>query len=260
MCLVSNVIGFGANCIRLLAFLAFINPVLASERVFESAETSLRFVELYTSQGCYSCPPAERWMNQMVERADLWRDLIPINFHVDYWDYIGWRDPFARKVFSSRQRNYNRLGYTRNVATPGFVVNGKGWNGWFARQALPGVAGEFSGKIRAELNQSQLEISYHRNERVPEGIHVHAAILGFGIETNVPRGENAGKTLAHEFVVVGYHQAPMAANEGAESSMQWRASFSLPQTVDVAMTRQALVLWVSERKDPKPIQVLGGWL
>jgi len=208
---------------------------MATERLYESAEEGATIVELYTSQGCSSCPPAEAWLNTFSDASSdgrrLWKDIIPINFHVDYWDHIGWKDPFSSSEFSQRQRNYNRHGHTHNVATPGFVVNGFGWNGWFRGQDIPRhMQANKRGTLRAELNGDALVIEYrdiaHAAESQPSmpsatkhystrslkqgalgKLYVHIARMGIGIETHVKRGENAGRNLRHNFVVTGYRKA-----------------------------------------------------
>ena len=94
------------------------------------------FVELYTSQRCSSCPPAEKWLSTLTDDPTLWHELIPINFHVDYWVYLGWKYPFAQQILSEQQRLYTAVGKTRVVGTPGFVVSdGKvGLNGALYRK------------------------------------------------------------------------------------------------------------------------------
>src|SRR4051794_21790628 len=67
---------------------------------FESQERQTTFLELYTSEGCSSCPPAEAWLNQLSKSPVLWKDFVPTAFHVDYWDHLGWRDRWAAKEFS----------------------------------------------------------------------------------------------------------------------------------------------------------------
>lgn len=266
---------WGPASLWCLLFLMWAHPVWGADKVFESRDHSPLFVELYTSQGCSSCPPAERWMNGMLEHDALWQKVIPINFHVDYWDYIGWKDPFARKVFSARQRQYRRQGHTANVATPGFVVNGRGWSGWFARQPLPVAGDRFVGKLKATLRNDRLSCAFQSERLLGRAalarITVHAAVLGFGIESAVPRGENAGKTLRHDFVVVGYQRASMheVKQDGMQNVAQdqvpvvntnWQAEFAVPPVREVGMDRQALVMWTTVGDDPKPLQVLGGWL
>ena len=224
-----------------------------------SADHPVTFLELYSSQGCYSCPPAERWINTFVDDSRLWDTLIPINFHVDYWDYIGWKDPFSFAELSSRQRLYRQKGHTSNVATPGFVVNGQGWNGWFRQRSLPVPGRAFEGELQASFSKDgeplSIDITFDSDASLSR-VNVHVAVLGFGVATPIPSGENAGKTLEHDFVVVGYRRGPM----GLSAESAWRKSLAWPEIVDEPMERQALVVWVTAMNDPKPIQVLGGWL
>src|SRR6059036_4275966 len=88
---------------------------------FQSSGKQPALIELYTSEGCSSCPPAETWLSRLKESPGLWRDFVPMAFHVDYWDYLGWRDPWAAQEFSDRQRAYAQSWRSRRIYTPGFV-------------------------------------------------------------------------------------------------------------------------------------------
>src|SRR4051794_39959317 len=79
----------------------------AGEIVFESKPARAHLIELYTSEGCSSCPPAEEWMSGLKNEPRLWQDIVPIAFHVDYWDRLGWKDPFASKLWTERQTQYS---------------------------------------------------------------------------------------------------------------------------------------------------------
>src|SRR3954465_15509557 len=96
--------------IRAAAYLmlAFIPATTwAGEVVFESKPARTHLIELFTSQGCSSCLPAEEWMSGLKNQARLWQDIVPVAFHVDYWDRLGWRDPFAAKTWTERQADYS---------------------------------------------------------------------------------------------------------------------------------------------------------
>jgi hypothetical protein len=82
--------------IGLIASVAFCFTA-AGESVFESAPNKVHLLELFTSEGCSSCPPAEEWLTKLKQNPGLWRDFVPVAFHVDYWDHLGWRDRFAAK-------------------------------------------------------------------------------------------------------------------------------------------------------------------
>src|SRR6059036_3501 len=95
----------------------------AAETTFEVGPQRAQLLELYTSEGCSSCPPAEAWLSKLKDAPGLWRDFVPIAFHVDYWDSLGWKDPFAIKAYSERQRDYAASWRSRSVYTPGFVLD-----------------------------------------------------------------------------------------------------------------------------------------
>src|SRR5689334_11142529 len=78
-------------------------PLNAAPASFQSFETQTPLLELFTSEGCSSCPPAEKWLTGLKPSSGLWKDFVPVAFHVDYWDYLGWRDPWSSKTFTDRQ-------------------------------------------------------------------------------------------------------------------------------------------------------------
>ena len=106
---------------------------------FDSGKARGHLVELFTSEGCSSCPLADRWLSTLERDNRLWKSVFPIAFHVDYWDYIGWPDRFAVPRHSHRQREHRGLGNVYSVYTPGFVVAGREWRGWFDGDQLPVV-------------------------------------------------------------------------------------------------------------------------
>src|SRR5438034_11825938 len=87
---------------------------------FESGETQSTLIELFTSEGCSSCPPAEKWLSVLKSNPDLWKKIIPVAFHVDYWDRLGSRDRLAKPEFTSRQPRYAAAWGGDSVYTPGF--------------------------------------------------------------------------------------------------------------------------------------------
>lgn len=239
----------------------FLYSPLTSAKTIVSPEYQVNLVEVYSSQGCSSCPPAERWLGQFINAPKLFTSFIPINFHVDYWDYLGWKDPYAIAEFTKRQRRYNALGHTRNVATPGFVVNGKGWEGWFRGKALTINNERKVGRLIVDLDQSQNEelniadITFDAIAGIASKGRVHLAILAFDQQTSVSRGENRGKQLPHDFVVIGYKAQAMQ-----QESNSFTAKLALPNVDKFNAKRKALVVWISNGSDPSPIQATGDWL
>src|SRR5215471_9400646 len=123
---------------------------LGAEQIqFQSGTNRTAVIELYTSEGCSSCPPAEEWFSKLKAHPRLWIDFVPAAFHVDYWDYLGWRDPFGAAAYSDRQRAYAAEWKSRSVYTPGFVLDGKEWRGWFNRDELPPASTQPAGTLSA---------------------------------------------------------------------------------------------------------------
>lgn len=216
---------------------------------FSSGETQVDLLELYTSEGCSSCPPAEAWFSKLLENPDLWRGIVPVVFHVDYWNDLGWKDPYSSPENSQRQRRYQSEGGVHSVYTPGFVINGNEWRGWFSGQALPDSA-EPAGVLTAELANDQMRVTYRSEQHTDEALELHVALLGFDLTTNVARGENRGKDLTHQFVVL---------NQVTSLSHDNTWSLSVPEN-PVAANRLALAVWITRPNTQRPLQATGGWL
>src|SRR5690348_12165742 len=113
--------------------------VLAAPQTIAGPDTRVSLLELYTSEGCDTCPPAEEWLSKLERDPRLWKQLVPLAFHVDYWDYLGWKDPFDSHAYTARQQAIAAGADSlagRVIYTPQFVVDGKDWRGWFTGQAL----------------------------------------------------------------------------------------------------------------------------
>ncbi len=213
-------------------------------------------LELYTSHGCSSCPPADAWLRRFVSHPGLWSRLVPLAFHVDYWDSLGWPDRFASAAFSKRQRDYRKSGRIRSVYTPGFVVGGREWRGWFRGDEPDLVAGPAVGRL--ELHADPEEVATVRFAPAVarrEGLRAHLAVLGFGLSSSIGSGENAGRTLEEDFVVLGVSSGEV---RGADAEPVWRLVW--PQIKPARTKRRALVAWISGADDPAPVQAVGGWL
>jgi hypothetical protein len=227
-------------------------PLLSAAETLNlsSGEQATPVLELFTSQGCSSCPPAEQWLSTLTRAPQLWSGVIPLAFHVDYWDALGWADAFANPSYSARQRAYEQSGGSRSVYTPAFMVAGNEWRGWFGGEQLRLPSTPKVGKLNVQLTGNQVHLNFAPAANIPAGLTAHVARLGFGLQSKVTRGENAGKTLQHDFVVLTLQQV------SASSSNQWHTQ--LP--ADPRGERQALVAWLSVPGDPAPYQAVAGWL
>jgi len=222
-----------------------------AEAVFTSGEAQTALIELFTSEGCSSCPPAEQWLADRRADPGLWHDFVPVAWHVTYWDGLGWRDRWAQAAFTERQQAYADAWRSASVYTPCFVRNGVGWR--------PGQVAEpkrSSGvlQMRYDVGTGALEVIFRPLIAPGGALEVHAAQLGGGMISTVKAGENAGVTLRHEFVVLAIRHGELGAQGGA-----YRAALSFP-TADPAPPRRALAVWVTLRDDLAPLQATGGWL
>jgi len=230
-----------------LVLLLFLGHAAAGDIRLNSGTRQVTLLELFTSQGCSSCPPAERWFNEYLDSDELWNSVVPVALHVDYWDNIGWKDIFARKEHGKRQRDYARAGRTRTIYTPGFFVNGREWRGWTLR-LQPRASDREPGNLSVRIAGDRLSAGFPATDRPLE---LHVAMLGFGIETEVTRGENRNRTLAQEFIALAHKVYP-------SSNGTWKVI--LPAIAQQPVQRHGIALWISEPGNPAPVQATGGWL
>jgi hypothetical protein len=160
-------------------------------------------VELYTSEGCSSCPPADRWLNTLGHGAGV----VALAFHVDYWDGLGWKDPFADPLHTQRQQAMLRSAGARFAYTPQVVVNGRDWRGWPAlpaRQAAPAPARLL---LQREGRQASVQVT-PGTAGLPPQFAGYWAVVTDGEVSQVRAGENAGTELHHDHVVRRYQPLP----------------------------------------------------
>jgi hypothetical protein len=239
----------------ILGALLFMIPGAAfcAEAVFASGEAQTALVELFTSEGCSSCPPAERWLADRRGDPSLWREFVPVAWHVTYWDELGWRDRWAQHVFTERQYAYAQLWRSETVYTPCFIRNGREWQAGRA-----GGGGEPAGILRAryEPRTGAVEIAFEpRAESIDRELAAHAALLGGGIVSRIRAGENRGRTLEQEFVALAVADAALVGRNGTR-----RAHLSLSMPAGPGIPRRALAVWVTRRGGLTPLQATGGWL
>ena len=164
------------------------------------AQSRAVLVELFTSQGCSSCPPADAVLTRLSQRAGV----VALAFHVDYWDYIGWKDPYASPGGTKRQRDYRVTFGNNSVYTPQMVLNGSvefpGQNEAEALRAVASAAATSGPDITMVRTSSEVRI-----ELAPASVRGEMAVFGAvyasAKSTRVSRGENAGRTLTNSNIV-----------------------------------------------------------
>ncbi|OUS29811.1 hypothetical protein A9Q99_08055 [Gammaproteobacteria bacterium 45_16_T64] len=259
------------------------SPLVLAVQQFTSGERQVVLLELFTSEGCSSCPPADKWISTLKTTPGLWEDFVPVAFHVDYWDWIGWKDRYAEPEFSARQRRYKDLGFARSVYTPGFFLGGEEWKGWFKgtppnwhslKKVGPlALSIEDKGVIDVVFSPRFDALNIRQvsdTGKAPETLQLHIALLGFDEQSPIRDGENTGKNLVHDFVVMDYRVVrsdtftpasgphttaqpqTRAPYEGGE--YQWNTKY-LQSTL-----AKGIVAWVTTENSPEPLQATGGYL
>lgn len=200
-----------------------------------SGEQPPQRLELYTSEGCSSCPPADRWLAQLPANEAR----LALAFHVDYWDDLGWKDRYSDARFSARQRAVAARGGSRTVYTPEVVVDGREYRGW--RSGLPAMTAGRAPTLVVDVTSDspqRLRLGLRELDQFGAATSVHAAVTEDGIESEIRSGENAGVRLRHAAVVRAYEHA--LAHRGQEHSL----ALELPADLDQARAR--LVVWLED--------------
>lgn len=160
-------------------------------------------VELFTSEGCSSCPPADEQLLRLQRDQPVpGANIIPLSFHVDYWDYLGWRDPFSSHAHTERQQAYNRALRDRSSYTPQMVVDGAvgivGSNGTAAEKAVEDAARRTHISVDLQRSGAGLKVAI---PAMKDAVEVLLIITENNLASSVVRGENAGRRLRHAAVV-----------------------------------------------------------
>lgn len=222
--------------------------VLAQSSSAEGARTRPKaVVELFTSQGCASCPPADALLTSLAE-AD---DVVALAYHVDYWDYVGWEDTFGSPDFSDRQRAYAKSWGSSRIYTPQMVVNG-----------AKGVVGSRRSEVHGALDGTVLPLAV---DIVRDGDLLKVSIppntsLGDAVvwmvtyldraDVAIDKGENAGKSMVYTQVVTA--RQPLGMWEGATGAS---LKLPLPEILDDGSNGIAVI--VQQERDGLPGPILG---
>jgi hypothetical protein len=242
---------------RILFLFAVVGTISGGLRAdqlrFDSTEKRVSVVELFTSEGCSSCPPAERTLSTLKTHPSLWTTFVPIAFHVNYWDNLGWKDRFASVEFTQRQHTYASGWGNNTVYTPEFVLNGREWQ-WSGEDTLARQSGETPGVLTVLQNGvgDNFVVTFNPTKPIRGQAIAHLALIGFGVSSHVARGENAGRKLTHDFVALAHHETALHGSP-------LRAELKLDEGPGDSHPR-AIAAWVSIGSDPTPIQATGGWI
>lgn len=241
--------------------LCALQSAYASECSVKSGATTVPLLELYTSEGCSSCPPADKWLSDL--RPDI-KKIVPLAFHVDYWDYIGWKDKFSKAEHSVRQRKTAAFAGAGFVYTPQFILSGRDFKGSDTSRINQAITANQKLASRANLSlkfvklddftKANGEITIQATAKAvnPADIKnadVFVAIYENKLVSQVNAGENNGRELKHDYVVRNLFGAFQLSNQN-----EFSKNFSLnPEWKD----RQAgVVIFVQDNRNGEILQSL----
>lgn len=204
--LFSTVIRYCRQALLVAAVLIMTGPAQAeSSFTVHSQPTRTAVLELYTSEGCSSCPPADQWLTQLVQLPQSELDVLALAFHVDYWDYIGWKDRFANPAYSNRQRHLARINQQDSVYTPEFFVNGSEMRGTRRiiekLQTINQIPSSIELSLTIQPRNQAIELELDNQSSLQSPLLVRFVVFEDQLASDVKHGENAGRKLNHERVV-----------------------------------------------------------
>ena len=226
-----------------------------------SGAQTAALVELYTSEGCDSCPPADRWLSGLGERGYVPARVVPLSLHVDYWDYIGWKDPYAKPAFSGRQRKLTQLQRLAFVYTPQVMLQGRDFRAWRGPAFDAAVA-----RINAEPARARIALAIDALEKDALTVEARAELLDRShlkdaalyiasyenrLASAVTAGENRGHTLKHDYVVLEW-QGPLEFGPAGDRAERRRIPL-LPRAV---AAHSGVVAFVQNRRSLEVLQAL----
>ena len=236
------------RALHLLVASIILIPVrgFGGDLIFHSGPEQVHLLELFTSEGCSSCPPAEERLSGFQHNPGLWKELVPVSFHVDYWDHLGWPDPYAAPAYTERQQSYAREWGSDSVYTPEFVLDGREFRG----AEIP-AASASGGDLTVKLDASRaLSVQYQPTAASPTTTwRAHVATLGMALETDVRAGENNGRHLRQDFVALSLLTLTLDPETNS-------GKLTLPTPKD---GEKAIAVWITRGDQSTPVQATGGW-
>lgn len=212
-------------------------------------------LELFTSEGCNSCPPADEWVNTFLKNDKLFKEVIPVVFHVDYWDRLGWVDKFATNKYTKRQYSYSHAWKKSSVYTPGFILNGKEFKNWRSYKKGFQFLNKKVGVLKANITNNKIKINFNSIYNENRKILIEVSITGMNFISKVKAGENNGEIFNHSFVSVALDTYQNKIKDG---SLQ--QTIPLPKFTKDNNRKYAITIWISDANTKEVIQSVASYL
>lgn len=203
---------------------AFSSAAVAADSVCSarSGEYTTALLELYTSEGCSSCPPADEWLTTLPTHQSVPEKVVPLALHVDYWNHLGWVDIYSQKKFSERQSRRTFLKQTSSVYTPQVMLNGHVLPRWRQQagvtiplvNATPSHA-DIALEIKRDAGQADISVNAKTRNNYRGQAELYVAVYERNLVRRIEAGENRGRTIRHDFVVRELHGPKELDKNGA---------------------------------------------
>ena len=193
---------------------------------------------------------------RLKDKSGLWSEFVPVAFHVDYWNNLGWRDKWSSQQYSDRQRHYAGMGGSDNIYTPEFVLNGKEWHNWFGLKGAPGLSGGNAGVLKISSEDMHTwQVDFNAATGGELGYEANSALLVSGLGSDVNAGENSGRHLTHDFAVIMLTNRPLVRKKDG-----FQGDFVMDTAQKPLEGTLAVAVWVTPAGRMEPVQSVGGWL
>jgi len=234
--------------VGVVALVALTLPAIAQAQHQCSAvspDNRVALIELYTSEGCSSCPPADKWLSALSASGLSSEQVLPLAMHVDYWDYIGWKDRFADPRYTNRQREHAVNNRLRSIYTPQVVTAGKDTRDWYRAGSFLSrikTINEERAPLKIQLSASdvgtggasmQVKVALNPVDaggNLPARASIHLMAYENSLSSEVSRGENAGELLTHERVVRAWAR-PKSLTDAPTTTLSFDRTIELPADV-----------------------------
>ncbi|MDH5394258.1 MAG: DUF1223 domain-containing protein [Gammaproteobacteria bacterium] len=213
---------------KIILIILSLSSAVASAAEFQSGPFKTSLIELYTSEGCSSCPPAEAWLAKIYQQGFDNERIVPLAFHVTYWDYLGWKDRFSKALFDKRQRHLVSSQGSRSIYTPQFFINAK------SLRNVSAISSKLKQKQAARLSinatlietDKELLLTVELKKlglNVSDEVTVNIAAYENNIESSIKAGENKGRVARHQFVVREFQTATISLDREKQSRFAFKS-------------------------------------
>lgn len=231
----------------------------AASCTIQSGDKQRPVIMLFTSEGCSSCPPADRWASELHRSGK--HGALVLGFHVAYWDYIGWKDRFAQPAFTDLQRRVSSQVGMTTIYTPQVMLQGKEWRNWHGvlqDRSLSSTATQMASATialslqKTSAHQLPVTLDIKASENTNDKLEAFVALTENGLSSKVSAGENRGESLKHD-AVVRTLAGPFPLVRGALSK---QIVLSVP--ADAKTANMHVAAFVADARSGQVVQGAGG--